>query len=296
MKVLIAIVALGLAPLALAEDRRVAVHPLDARELTVEQREWLKAFFDVRLARTAGIRTAASSRIEDALATPKGRDCETKDSCLRYLAEATGSLYAVYARVRREPLGGELLVTARVVRADGAVVRKVSRRAQPQQNVELMDTCRTLVASAVDALELSRLPSQLPLNEPLQPSTLPPPPLLAVAQPAPSNGISGRRMVGMAMGSVGLATLGTGAVLFGMAAAGRSQLTPDRTGAVPSSQVARAGNVALQGQAGTVLIPLGVALGLGGALLALWPEARRVDVALTAGPGGGGIRVGGVLP
>ncbi len=97
MKVLIAIAALGLASLALAEERRVAVHPLDARELTVEQREWLKAFFDVRLARTVGVRTAGSSRIDEALQTAKGKDCETKDSCLRYLAEATGSLYAVYA-------------------------------------------------------------------------------------------------------------------------------------------------------------------------------------------------------
>ena len=59
------------------------------------------------------------------------------------------------------------------------------------------------------------------------------------------------------------------------------------------TQVARAGSVALQGQAGTVLIPMGVALGLGGALLALWHESRRVDVSLTAGPGGGGIHVGG---
>ena len=292
MRRFIATAALVLASLASAEGARIAVHPLDARELTVEQREWLKAFFDVRLARTPGVRLAGSNRVEDALRTPRGKDCENQDACLSYLAESSGSLYAVYARLRREPLGGELMMTARVVRADGTNVKTVSRRAHPQPNVELIETCRTLVASVVDALELSALPSELPAAPAL---TLPPPPLLSVNAPGVS-GMSARRKAGIAIGSVGAATLISGVVLFGLAADGRSRLTLDATGAVPLDQAGRAGNVAMQGRAGTVLIPVGVVIGLGGALIALWPEDRPVAVSFNASTEGGGILVGGHLP
>lgn len=289
----LALVALLTASLSFAAGARVAVHPLDARELTVEQREWLKAFFDVRLARVQGVNLAGSSRIDDALRTAKGKDCETRDSCLQYLAESSGSLYAVYARLRREPLGGELLMTARIVRVDGTVVKTLSRRAHPQQNIELLETCRGLVTSIVDGLELQSLPDQLPQ---LAPAPLPPPPLLTVQTPArPFLGMSARRTAGLAIASVGLASLASGTVLVGMATDGRRRLTPDATGAVPASQVSPAADVALQGRAASVLIPVGVVIGLGGALIALWPE-DRYSVAVNASSTGGGIVVGGGLP
>ena len=292
------IVLIGIltASLSYAAGTRVAVHPLDARELTVEQREWLKAFFDVRLARIKGISLAGSNRIDDALRTAKGKDCEVKDSCLQYLAESSGALYGVYARLRREPLGGELLMTARVVRADGTVVKNLSRRAHPQANVELLETCRGLVTAVVDGLELQSLPTEPPQLAPRAPAPLPPPPLLTVETPArPFLGMSARRTAGFAIASVGLATLASGTVLIGMATDGRSRLTPDSTGAVPASQVGRAASVALQGRAATVLIPVGAVIGLGGALIALWPE-DRYSVALNASSTGGGFLVGGALP
>jgi hypothetical protein len=290
----IVLAVVALASIAFADGARVAVHPLDARELTVEQREWLRAFFDVRLARTAGVRIAGSNRVEDALRTSRGKDCETKDTCLQYLAESSGSLYAIYARLRREPIGGELLMTARIVRADGTVVKSVSRRAHPERNVELVDTCRTLVSSVVESLQLASLPNEAPALAPTD--RFPAPPLLTVEAPRQPTGMSPRRTAGIAIASVGVATLASGVVLFGMAAQDRATLTPDSNGNVPPSQVARASNVAMQGQAGTVLVPVGVIIGLGGALLALWPEDRGVAVSMHASAAGGGVLVGGSLP
>ena len=290
----LALGALLLASAGLAEGARVAVHPLDARELTVEQREWLKAFFDVRLARTPGVRLAGSNRVDDALRTTRGKDCETQDSCLRYLAESSGSLYAVYARLRREPVGGELLMTARVVRADGAVVKNVSRRAHPEHKVELVDTCRTLVSTVVAALDLPTLPPDMPKLE--RPIPYPAPPLLKVEAVAPPPEMSARRKAGLALSSVGLATAIAGGVLFALATDDGSRLTPDDTGAVPADQLGRAANVTMQSRAATVLIPVGVIIGLGGALITLWPEDHGVAISLNASPEGGGILVGGRLP
>ena len=295
MKRVLVITALALASLASAEGARIAIHPLDARELTVEQREWLKAFFDVRLARTPGVQLAGSNRVEAALRTASGKDCETKDSCLSFLADSSGSLYAVYARLRREPMGGELMMTARVVRADGEVVKTVSRRAHPEPNVELLETCRTLVTSVVEGLELSSLPNVLAPRTAVA-QALPPPPLVTIEAARVAPGMSARRKAGIAIGAVGVATLASGAVLFGLASDGHSTLELDGNGNVPASQAARAGNVAMQSQASSVLIPTGIIIGLGGALIALWPEDRPVNVSFSASPAGGGILVGGRLP
>ena len=204
---------------ASANGARVAVHPLDAREFTVEQREWLRAFYDVRLARTPGIQLAGSTRVEDAVRSPKGKDCETKDSCLRHLAEATDSLYAVYARLRREPIGGEMMMTARVVRLDGTVVKSISRRAQPEKNVELLETCRTLVFNVVEALELKALPDTLPVADVFSP--LPPPPMVSVGVEPP---MSPRKKIGVAVAGAGIATLA-------VAGEGATEYLADETGA-----------------------------------------------------------------
>lgn len=289
-----AVAALILTSSALAQGARVAVHPLDARELTVEQREWLRAFFDVRLARTNGIRLAGSNRVDDALRLPRGKDCETRDTCLRHLAEHTDSLYGVYARLRREPVGGELLMTARVVRADGVVVNTVSRRAHPAQNVELLETCRALVSQVVDELDLRALPDTLPAVDEF--SALPPPPLLTAEESLRTPPMSLRRKIGLGIAATGLATLATGSIVFGVATDGRGKLNLDDGGAVPSSQTRAAASVANQARVSSVLIPIGAVIAAAGAVIALLPDERRVSVSFTASPGGGGVLVAGALP
>lgn len=298
MKRLLLMAALGLSSAVAAQGARIAIHPLDARELTVEQREWLKALFDVRLARTPGVRLAGSGRVEAALQSPQGKECETSDACLRYLAESSGSLYAIYARLRRDPVGGELLMTARVVRADGALVKTVSRRAHPEPNVELTETCRTLVTNVVSGLDLQSLPPALPAKRdpPQSLAMFSAPPLLAIDAPPQAGSASPRKRAGLALGTFGVASLTAGGLLVAMATDGRSRLTPNSSGAVPHPQAAAAANVAMQTNAAAVLIPVGALIGAAGALLAFWPEDPRVSIAVSGSPGGAGVLIAARLP
>lgn len=274
---------------------RFAVHPLDARELATDEREWLKAFTEVRLARTPGIRLAGSARLEDAVRSAKGRDCETNDACLVYLANATDSLYGVFARIRRDPASGDWMMVARVVRADGTLVRTTVRRAAKAPNATTLDRAKALVADVFDALDLRSLPEAPPPDPGLE--HLPPPPMVPVETLRLTEGptMSPRRTLGLLIGAVGLATLTTGGAVLFSSVESSARLTPDDDGSVPPGQERLRREAAAQGEAAVILIPTGALLALTGTLVAFWPDAP-VKVSAMPLREGGAFAISGVLP
>lgn len=274
---------------AAAQNARLAVHPLELREMTPAQQERLQAQFDVMLARIAGIRLAGSAAIEEALQKPAGKGCETRDDCLRFLAESTESIYAVYVRVRPDPLGLQRVVNARVVRFDGAVVRNVTLAAPLDDGAESNDSGRELLSRLLEQLELDRLSPTVTVEA----VALPAAPVL-FEQPVAQTPV--RRPVGFALLGIGVGTLAAGGVLAGLAANGRSKLTPDARGAVPRDQAQRAMDVAREAQVATVLLPVGAVLSLVGGALAWWPTQQPIALSLAAGRGGAGLQLAGALP
>ncbi len=259
-----------------AQGARFAVHPLELREMTAAQQELVQAQFDVLLAKVPSIRLAGSTLVEEALRKPAGKDCETRDACLRFLAKETESLYAVYARLRPDPLGAQLLLNARVIRSDGAVMRQVELGAPLGEKGELTETARQLLARLLDRLELKALSATLAV-EPVAPIV---PLARAEVVPPPAVIVSSRRPAGLALLGTGAVTLGAGAIVAGLAVGGRSQLTLDPHGAVPQSQANRALGVAREGQVATVLIPVGAVVALLGAAVAFWPRGDAVAVSM----------------
>jgi hypothetical protein len=254
--------------------------------------------FELMLARVGEIRLASSAAMEQALQKSQARNCETRDACLRFLAEDTNALYALFVRVRPNALGSQLLLEARVVRSDGVLMRSVSL-AQPERDGDpVNETARVLLGRAIDALDLAALSPTLPAAQPTQASQE------GVARRAPAvtlepsrvAPVSPRRPVGFAMLGIGAASLASGGVFAGLAAAGRSGLTPDANGAVPLEQAGRARMVARDGQVATVLIPLGVVIAAIGGVLAWWPSEPRLAVSVAGGREGGSLQVSGLLP
>ncbi len=255
-----------LASVAWGQGARLAVHPLELPGLTPAQSEIVQAQFDVMLARTHELRLAGSSAVEDALRDPNAKGCDTRDDCLRFFALATDSLYAMYARLRPDPLGAQLVVNARVIRSDGAVVRNVTLAAALEDGSDRVEVSRQLLAKLLNALELDHLSPTLGL-EPV--ATLPNAAPLFPVQAVQS---SARHPAGFALLGVGGVALVAGCVVAGLAVSGRSRLSVDANGAVPANQAVRALGVAREGQTASVLIPLGAVVAVVGGALAWWPQ------------------------
>jgi hypothetical protein len=257
-----------LATVARAQEPRLAVHPLELREMTPAQQEIVQAQFAVLLARVPGVRLAGSTAVEEALARPEGAGCELRDACLRFLAQATESLYGVHVRVRPGALATQLVLEARVVRADGAVVRRVTLEAALEGR-ERAEAARALLGRGLEALALGVLSPTLTVELPSQ---------ALAAAPVEGAGLV-RRPLGFAALGVGGAMLVAGTVVAVLAAAGRAELTVDASGAVPASQAMRAREVAREGQAATVLVPVGAVVSLVGGALGFWPSQEPAALA-----------------
>jgi hypothetical protein len=271
---------------------RIAVHPLEAEEFSVEQRKQLQGMFEVMVARVANVRRAGGTRVEEALARPEGKACETHDACLRFLAQSTESLYGVYARLRPDPLGSELRVSARVVRVDGEVVRKVALSAAILEGSDVTQTARTLLSTLVGSLELGALADTLPVDSAGESA----PPLVSSTPEPPGKGLSPRQTFGFGLFGLGVATLAAGGVVLGMASSEGQGLTPDSRGVVPLAQASRAASTARHTQVATVLLPAGALVTLTGGLLGFWPESAPVKVAVDLGSTGAGLRVATTFP
>jgi hypothetical protein len=294
---------------------RFAVHPLEVGNAPKAQSDQLAAQLEVLLARLPGVKLAGTGRLEDALAKGAASRCDARDSCLRFLAEATDSLYGVY--VRLDMVGHGAVATARVVRIDGAVVRNVTALA-PERPAG--DRLREALAAVVKKLELAALPDTLPVGEALRaesrawepppaPAPLLPPsaqPLAWEAPPAPlfvaapeRSGAGPRRVAGVALVAAGGAAVVVGCVFAGLAANGVAGNPPSASGLVAPERAGAVATSLSRATVASVLLPAGAAVGLAGALLLLLPRApapSAVQVAFAPMQGGLAVALGGSLP
>ena len=275
-------------------EPRLAVHPLEVSHVTAEQQEQLRAQLDVMLARLKGVRVAGSARLEDVLQASAASRCDVRDSCLRFLAEGTDSLYGMYMRV--EPTSDEVVAIARVVRSDGVTVRRVTVPVKPHGGLTVVELARKAMASALLELRLAELPSTLliepPAAEPFAVLTPPPTPPAAVvplAEPerrsVPLKTVTGWSLVG-----VGGATLVAGGVFAALAAAGTAANPPDASGRVAPERAGAVAAALNQSQLSSILIPTGAAVAIIGAVVVLLPRAGPVTAA--AAPLRDGLSVG----
>lgn len=269
---------------------RLAVHPLGFGNFPPEQQEILKSQFEVLVARVAGVKLAGSSRIDDTLTKAAATNCEVRDSCLRFLAESTDSLYGMYVRVDNGPTG--VIASGRVVRSDGETVRKVRVDAESARDALVL----ALRELKLDALESTMPSNPLPVSESLSPPPMPPAALeLAREHEAPTRW---KKVAGWSLIGVGAATVASGAVFAGLAASDAAANPPDSTGVISAEHVAGAANAVERSRISAVLIPTGAALAVIGAILVVWPSASDTRYSLGVMPTHEGVMasLSGTLP
>ena len=281
---------------AVMAQPRLAVHPLELGNFPIGQEEALKAQFQVMVARVTGVRLAGSARIDDALRKADGARCDTDDSCLRFLAEATDSPYALYARLDLAPTG--IIATARVVRSDGVTARKVRIEAESAREA----LAQTVTALKLDALDSTVAPGGLSLAElslPPFPAAEPPQPqvleMTLIKEPA----TDWKRVTGWSLVGVGGVTLATGAIFGGLAASAAAENRPNAMGVVSREHVAGAATALDRSRVSAVLIPVGAVVAGVGALVVLWPSpSERKGLSLRVVPNREGLTasISGSLP
>ncbi len=266
---------------------RFAVHPLEVGDLSPKDQETLAALWEVLIASVPDIEMASGPRVSEALANAAGKDCQTRDSCLAFLAQSTDSVYGVFGALTVSPKGDELVATARVVRLDGALVRQIpALRLERTGGSSLVESGRIALKRLVDELQLGALPASIPVvasgaGQESGSAKVPGP---EVRMPAPM------RVAPIAVGGAGVAAMAVG-LGFGVAAlADRGSLQTDGTNRyVTGEQAVRAAGVDRNASVALVLVAAGgaaVVTGLG--LLVLPPgpnppSAPRVAVAPTRG-------------
>lgn len=251
---------------------RVAVHPLDTRNLSPESAQALKAEFEVMLSRLEGIQLAGSARVEEALTKAPANWCEVRDSCLRFLAESSDAKYGLYAQV--ESRQGRMIARGRVVGVSGGVARNVTTAPRASAHEALVQLLR--------GLELEHLPAD--------PGALPPPPLVVVDRRAGT----ARNLVGAGIVVAGGATLVAGGVFAGLSASALAANPPNGAGLVAPERAGRVAGALRQRDFAAVLIPAGAVAAVVGALVLAWPASDGTHVALGVSPGG--VVVSGALP
>lgn|GEM_PF-1975213 len=298
-----------LAAAASLAEPRVAVHPLDIGSVTSPQRERLRAQFDVMLAKTSSVRFAGSSRLDEAMGKSAAAGCEVRDSCLRFLAESTESLYGVYIRADVQP--DQVVTNARVVRIDGLVVRRSSIALPLPGAKQTVETVRQALAKTLADLKLGELASTMP-DEARVAAELPAPPSVPAPEPTASNAgpfqppvatfrepsSPGRRSLGLTLVATGGAAMVVGGIFAGLAASGMSSNPPDAAGLVAPERAGGVSDALRNSQVGAVLIPVGAAVAIAGALVAFLPGRSSSPVALSAAPARDGVRISlsGTLP
>jgi hypothetical protein len=297
----LAIVVVLSSALCLAQGKPTLVdYPLDIKAALPQSRaEELQDDFRLLLVRNNGILVPTKSNWKSAVAALKRSDCDVRNECLQQLATTAGTLYALYASLKRNIAATQVTVTGRVVNQDGAVSRPMITVTVPlKRGATIVDAGREALQQLLTQLELEKLspvlsePAQPPAvaNNP-PPANAPPPPMVLVQAPPPpaaeQTGVSGLRIGAWVAGGAALASAAI-AVGFGATALGaRGTLPSDGKFTSPAQAQAQA----TVNQGATVAL----ACGIGAAVLAATSATLFVVSAHPMPGGGAGISVGGRL-
>lgn len=287
---------------------KIAVHPLQVTDGTPRERESLQVYFELQLAALKAFESPPSSRVSQALLQQAGKGCDQKDVCLRFLAEATSSVYATFATIGLDAKGEAYVVAARVVRVDGERVRTVQNLTFTKgPKVSFVDGAKVALRELIERLKLGELEPTLPVKSPdspvaTKPEPVAPPPSAvtpSVVQPTPApveRSTPAMKLAAYGVAGAGGVALVSGGVLGVLALTGRGNITPDENGNVPRSQLGEYQAVNRNATIAAVLLGAGAALvGVGAGLSFLSPDApAQVSIVPTAGGAQVGLSV--VLP
>jgi hypothetical protein len=289
----------------------IAAHPLVLVEALSAKDPELDAMFSLELAKLR-IELAGAADVREVLARQPQKSCLGTDDCLVALANATGAAYALLVTVA--PDAPKLVASARLVRADGSVVRELAARSfERNRSLSRVVEVRAALRKLLAELDLPSLPAGLPLPVvepvPLTPRALPapdaapasltpPPPLAAPARPAPA-----LRLASYVAGGAAVVAAGAGVAVKLSAQSDARELAArlDSEGRMPLDDPrALQLRQSIDSKGGAfrgLLIGAGAALAAGAVMFVLsapGEPSSRVSVAVA--PGGAAVYVGGTLP
>ncbi len=299
---------------------RIAVHPLTVVEATPADAEELSTALLVDVAKQA-VEMVASDEVKEGLAAQKKTSCVGDTSCLQVLARVTRAPYALW--VSLAPTAPKWVVTARVVRQDGEVVRNIDAMLVDRPAKSKPIDSKLALKNAVAALKLGELPASPQMGkDELQVNAKPDAPvkvddagLLAVTSPSaaatqvaaevPWSNLS---LAGIGVAAAGAAT-GIAALVVALVSQREAADLAGRLDAqgriraedVPKSQAIDARNTLLgvmYGVAGAAVLG-GAAMtffGRGEATSAPAPAPTPVSASVAPVIGGAALVVGGGLP
>ena len=245
--------------------------------LTAEEREGLQREY-TRLLRVSGAKVPDFAHYDLALSELKRQDCEHEDECLQQLSKKASSLYAVYASLDLT-VEGVMVVSARVVRDDGKLVRP-TRTVQLKNEGLFTEDANKAFEQVFALLDLNGLPSARPV-EVVEKQTLIPKVTASVDTGA------GQRTVGLALFITGIAGAAAGGALIAGGQGLGGSLSPTQLGNLPPEQLISYRSARTLSNAGLIALAAGGATAAAGGLLwALAPKERTgVGVSVAAAPG-----------
>ncbi|MBX7113639.1 MAG: hypothetical protein K1X64_04830 [Myxococcaceae bacterium] len=204
---------------------KIAVHPLKVGSGSPSEQRELKLFFKLTVSAAEEIEVPLETEVVQALEKNGYASCDRDDECLRRVAVATGSVYALYAAVGLDGLGDNVVVAARVVRSDAVPMGKGVTLTRPMApGRKFSEVAKEALTKLVAQLKLAELPPALPASRSpsgdapvalVSPSAAatadapPPPPLVTVERP-----VNKWRVSSYVAGGVGVVAVGVGAVLL----------------------------------------------------------------------------------
>ncbi len=204
---------------------KIAVHPLKVGSGSPSEQRDLKLFFKLTVSAAEEIEVPLETEVVQALEKNGYASCDRDDECLRRVAVATGSVYALYAAVGLDGLGDNVVVAARVVRSDAVPMGKGVTLTRPMvAGRKFSEVAKEALTKLVAQLKLAELPSALPASR--SPSAdapvamvAPAAPVTADAPPAPPmvNGeapVNKWRVASYVAGGAGVVAVVVGAVLL----------------------------------------------------------------------------------
>jgi hypothetical protein len=142
---------------------KIALHPLKVGNGSPGEQRDLRLFFKVTVSALEEIEVPLETEVLQALEKNGYASCDRDDECLRRVAVATGSVYAVYAAVGLDGLGDNVVAAARIMRSDAVPMGKGVTLTKPvAAGRKFSEVAREALTQLVAELKLADLPAALP--------------------------------------------------------------------------------------------------------------------------------------
>lgn len=309
--------------LALAAERRVAVHPMEVE--TKRDGDQMAEAFEAELA-LQGVVLVGHDVTAAVLSKQKGKVCPAKgrEACLAQLCKKTKADVALWTSF--QPDKPAYTFDAMLVRCDGKVERTLKAQEYEKEKKMLrLQGVRNVLKRFVADLALGPEGAAPVAAAPTEPAaaTKPGPAAASPSQPAPATQVApqpaarpaevipdvvaeptpaerpsrtnGLRIASYAVGGAGVATMAVGGVMALLASGEAGQLTVDPNGNIPRSQLDARKGADAKATTGAVLAGVGAGLAAAGVAM-FFISGSDTGLAMAPTPGGAVLVIGGTLP